>query len=73
MQGNRYIQIINIIIHSSFWLEFGNFVITLIHRWEYVSRMYDGRASDKFITSDSEDLLEYLESSTSSVMADRGF
>jgi hypothetical protein len=66
MQGNRYIQIINIIIHSSFWL--GS-----VHRWEYVSRMYGGRASDKFITSDSEDLLQNLESSKSSVMVDRGF
>jgi len=33
--------------------------------------MYGGRASDKFITSDSEDLLQNLESSKSSVMADR--
>ena len=39
----------------------------------YVSRMYGGRASDKFITSDSEDLLQNLESSKGSVMADRGF
>ena len=37
----------------------------------YVSRMYGGRASDKFITSDSEDLLQNLESSKGSVMADR--
>ena len=66
MQGNMYIQIINIIIHSTFWL-------VSVHRWEYVSRMYGGRASDKFITSDSEDLLQDLESSNSSVMADRGF
>jgi hypothetical protein len=35
--------------------------------------MYDGRASDKFITSDSDDLLQNLESSKCSVMADRGF
>jgi hypothetical protein len=35
--------------------------------------MYGGRASDKFITSDSEDLLQNLESSKGSVMADRGF
>jgi hypothetical protein len=66
MHGNRYIQIINIIIHPSFWL--GS-----VHRWEYVSRMHGGRASDKCITSDSEDLLQNLESSKSSVMVDRGF
>jgi hypothetical protein len=35
--------------------------------------MYGGRASDEFITSDSDDLLKYVESSTGSVMADRGF
>jgi hypothetical protein len=34
-----------------------NFSINEVHRWKYVSRMYGGRASDKFITSDSEDLL----------------
>jgi hypothetical protein len=39
----------------------------------YVSRMYGGRASDKVITSESEDLLQNLESSKGSVMADRGF
>jgi hypothetical protein len=39
----------------------------------YVSTMYGGRASDKFITSDAEDLLLNLESSKGSVMADRGF
>lgn len=39
----------------------------------YVSRMYGGRASDKFITSDSEDLLQNLEVTRGSVMADRGF
>jgi hypothetical protein len=53
-------------IHSSFWL--GS-----VHRWEYVSRIYGGRASDAFITSDSDDLLKYVESSKGSVMADRGF
>jgi hypothetical protein len=51
---------------SSFWLE-------PVHRWEYVSRMYGGRASDKYITSDSDDLLQNLESSKGSVMADKGF
>ena len=35
--------------------------------------MYGGRASDEFITSDSDDLLQNLESSKGSVMADRGF
>ena len=35
--------------------------------------MYGGCASDKFITSDSDDLLQNLESSKGSVMADRGF
>ena len=35
--------------------------------------MYGGRASDKYITSDSDDLLQNLESSKGSVMADRGF
>lgn len=39
----------------------------------YVSRMYGGRASDKFITSDSADLLLNLEIGKGSVMADRGF
>jgi hypothetical protein len=39
----------------------------------YVSTMYGGRASDKFITSDAEDLLLNLESSKGSAMADRGF
>ncbi|XP_014677247.1 PREDICTED: uncharacterized protein LOC106817110 [Priapulus caudatus] len=39
----------------------------------YVSRMYGGRASDKFITSDSADLLQNLETEKGSVMADRGF
>jgi hypothetical protein len=39
----------------------------------YVSRMYGGRASDKCITSDAEDLLLNLESSKGSAMADRGF
>lgn len=39
----------------------------------YISRMYGGRASDKFITSDSEDLLYNLEVSKGSVMADMGF
>jgi hypothetical protein len=39
----------------------------------YVSTMHGGRASDKFITSDAEDLLLNLESSKGSVMADRGF
>jgi hypothetical protein len=68
MQGNRYIKIINIIIYSSFWLGVSpQMGIT------YVSRMYGSRASDKFITSDSEDLLQNLESSKGSVMADRGF
>ena len=44
-----------------------------VNRWEYVSRMYDGRPSDEFITSDSDDLLKYVESSKGSVMAHRGF
>jgi hypothetical protein len=66
MQGNMYIQIINFIIHSSFWL--GS-----VHIWEYVSRMYGGRASDKCIASDSEDLFQNLESSKSSIMAVGGF
>jgi hypothetical protein len=35
--------------------------------------MYGGRASDKFITSDSDDLLQNVESSKGSVMAHRGF
>ena len=35
--------------------------------------MYGGRASDKFITSDSADLLLNLEKGKGSVMADRGF
>ena len=39
----------------------------------YMSRMYGGRASDKFIISDAEDLLLNLESSKGSIMADRGF
>ena len=39
----------------------------------YVSRMYGGRASDKYITSNSTDLLENLDSNKGSVMADRGF
>ncbi|CAG2235089.1 unnamed protein product [Mytilus edulis] len=39
----------------------------------YVSRMYGGRASDKFITCDSVDLLHNLEVNKGSVMADRGF
>lgn len=39
----------------------------------YVSKMYGGRASDKFITSDCADLLQNLESGKGSVMADRGF
>ncbi|XP_069122148.1 uncharacterized protein [Argopecten irradians] len=39
----------------------------------YVSKMYGGRASDKFITSDSENLLHNLEENKGSVMADRGF
>jgi hypothetical protein len=43
-----------------------------VHRWEYVSRLYGGHASDDFITSDSDDLLQNLESSKGSVMADRG-
>ncbi|XP_055958788.1 uncharacterized protein LOC126830983 [Patella vulgata] len=38
----------------------------------YVSQMYGGRASDKFITNDSESLLSYLDPGTS-IMADRGF
>jgi hypothetical protein len=37
-----------------------------------VSRLYGGHASDDFITSDSDDLLQNLESSKGSVMADRG-
>ena len=39
----------------------------------YVSRMYGGRASDKFITTDSADLLMNLEQGKGGVMADRGF
>lgn len=39
----------------------------------YISRMYGGRASDKFIKSESEDLLNNLETCKGSVMADRGF
>ena len=39
----------------------------------YVSRMYGGRASDKYITSNSTDLLENLDSNKGSVMADTGF
>lgn len=39
----------------------------------YISRMYGGRASDKFCRSDSEDLLYNLEVSKGSVMTDRGF
>ena len=35
--------------------------------------MHGGHASDKFITSDAEDLLLNLESSKGSVMADRVF
>jgi hypothetical protein len=35
--------------------------------------VYGGRASDEFITSDSDELLQHLESSKGSVMADRGF
>ena len=37
----------------------------------YVSRMYGGRASDKFITTDSADLLLNLEQGKGGVMADR--
>ena len=37
-----------------------------------MSRMYGGRVSDECITSDSEDLLQNLESTKGSVMADRG-
>ena len=36
-------------------------------------RMHVGRASDKFITSDSEDLFQNFESSKGTVMADNGF
>ena len=39
----------------------------------YVSRMYGGRASDKFITTDSADLLLNLAQGKGGVMADRGF
>ncbi|XP_060084266.1 uncharacterized protein LOC132563540 [Ylistrum balloti] len=39
----------------------------------YVSKMYGGRASDKYITSDSADLLINLEKEKGSVMTDRGF
>lgn len=39
----------------------------------YISKMYGGRASDKFITSDSSNLLLNLEQGKGSVMADRGF
>ena len=39
----------------------------------YVSRMYGGRASDKFITTDSSDLLQSLDNDKGSVMTDRGF
>ena len=39
----------------------------------YVSRMYGGRASDKFITTDSSDLLQNLNNDKGSVMTDRGF
>ena len=39
----------------------------------YVSRMYSGRASDKFITTDSSDLLQSLDNDKGSVMTDRGF
>ena len=35
--------------------------------------MYEGRPSDEFITSDSDDLLKYVESSKGSDMAHRGF
>jgi hypothetical protein len=35
--------------------------------------MYGGRASDKCIASDSEDLFQNLESSKSSIMAVGGF
>ena len=39
----------------------------------YVSRMYGGRASDKFITTDSADLLLNLEQGKGGEMADRDF
>lgn len=39
----------------------------------YVSRMYGGRASDKFITGDSKNLLKNLDDDKGAVMADRGF
>lgn len=39
----------------------------------YVSRIYGGKASDQYITSNSADLLENLETSKGSIMTDRGF
>ena len=39
----------------------------------YVSRMYGGRASDKFITLKSDNFLESLKYNEGVVMADRGF
>ena len=39
----------------------------------YVSQMYGGRASDKYITGHSSDLLSALQENGGAVMADRGF
>lgn len=39
----------------------------------YVSRMYGGHASDKHITADSVDFLDYAKTVGGNVMCDKGF